>query len=93
MQGEYVFSVDQQSVVKQHNINTGIRVGEQVEVLAGLTAGQQVITKGFLNLKPDMKVSVVSQSVPEPKTPSAPAAVKTATPEMGEDKAHATPRQ
>lgn len=82
LHGDYVYSLDKDSQVKYQEIETGVRVGEQVEVLSGLIEGQQVITKGFLNLAADMKVTVIS--------PSAPSVTKPSSPENAEQKAHAT---
>lgn len=38
-------------------VRTGLRTGQEVEVLEGLAAGDTVITKGFLGLRPGQPVS------------------------------------
>jgi membrane fusion protein, multidrug efflux system len=58
--GEYVFAIDEQEKVKRIPIVGGLRIGEQLEVLNGLSEGQQVVTKGFLDLVDGKKVKVVS---------------------------------
>ena len=58
--GEYVFAIDEQGKVKRTPIVGGLRIGEQLEILKGLAEGQQVVTKGFLDLVDGKKVKVVS---------------------------------
>ena len=59
--GEYVFSIDEEQKVQRTKVLGGLRIGEQVEILDGLTEGQQVVTKGFLDLVPGKKVKIVSR--------------------------------
>ena len=61
-QGDYVFTVGKNLKVKHTTIVTGLRAGEAVEVLDGLKQGQQVVTKGFLDLADGKKVTVVDRS-------------------------------
>ncbi|WP_455365766.1 efflux RND transporter periplasmic adaptor subunit [Kaarinaea lacus] len=58
--GEYVFAIDADGKVQRAAVVGGLRIGEQVEILKGLTEGQQVVTKGFLDLSPGKKVKVVA---------------------------------
>ncbi|WP_455219484.1 efflux RND transporter periplasmic adaptor subunit, partial [Kaarinaea lacus] len=58
--GEYVFAIDEQGKVKRKPVVGGLRIGEQLEILKGLDEGQQVVTKGFLDLADGKKVKVVS---------------------------------
>jgi membrane fusion protein (multidrug efflux system) len=58
--GEYVFIIDAEGKAQRVTVVGGLRIGEQVEILKGLTPGQQVITKGFLDLSPGKQVKVVS---------------------------------
>ena len=46
--------------MKRTPIVGGLRIGEQLEILKGLAEGQQVVTKGFLDLVDGKKVKVVS---------------------------------
>lgn len=60
--GEYVFVIDEKNKVKRTEILSGLRIGEQVEVLDGLMQGQKVVVKGFLDLMDGKKVKIVSHS-------------------------------
>lgn len=65
--GEYVFAVNDEQKVKRVQVLAGLRIGEQVEVLDGLVEGQNVVTKGFLDLTPGKKVKIVSRDSKENK--------------------------
>lgn len=58
--GEYVYSVDADNNVQRTAVVGGLRIGEQVEILDGVSEGQKVVTKGFLDLTPGKKVKIVS---------------------------------
>ena len=62
--GEYVYSVDAENKVHRTTVVGGLRIDEQVEILDGISEGQNVVTKGFLDLTPGKKVKIVSR---EPK--------------------------
>lgn len=47
---EYVFLLDAEGKALRANVQSGLRLADQVEIVHGLEAGQQVITKGFLGL-------------------------------------------
>lgn len=59
-QGAYVFAFNKNKA-QRINITTGIQQNELIEVLDGLTDGQQIISKGFLGLKDNMQVKLISQ--------------------------------
>jgi len=61
-EGEFVFIIDESNKAKMVAVTSGVHIDEQVEILTGLEAGQQIITKGFLNLKSGKKVKSVSQN-------------------------------
>ncbi|MFW2438668.1 MAG: efflux RND transporter periplasmic adaptor subunit [Arenicellales bacterium] len=61
IEGEYVFRLDGKKVVR-NSILSGLRIGEQVEVLQGLEAGQRVVIKGFLDLIDNKPVKDISTS-------------------------------
>jgi len=65
--GEFVFTIDDDQKVQRTKVLAGLRIGEQVEILDGLAEGQQVVTKGFLDLAPGKKVKIVSQDIKETK--------------------------
>lgn len=58
-QGEYVYSVTDKMQARRNAVVSGIRVGEQVEILEGLQQDQLVVTKGFLDLSDGKKVTIV----------------------------------
>lgn len=48
-EGEYLF-LAHQGKARLVRIETGLRIGERVEVLRGLAAGERVVTRGFMGL-------------------------------------------
>jgi hypothetical protein len=46
------------------NVTSGLRLGEKVEIRQGLEDGQQVVTRGFLNLIPGKPVKRVERAIP-----------------------------
>lgn len=58
--GEYVFAIDDEGKAKRTPVVGGLRIAEQLEILKGLDEGQQVVTKGFLDLVDGKKVKIVS---------------------------------
>jgi len=59
-QGEYVFAINDASIAQQVPVVSGLRIGEQIEILQGLEDNSQVVTKGFLDFMPGKKVKVVT---------------------------------
>jgi membrane fusion protein (multidrug efflux system) len=59
-QGEFVYLVDAEQHVHRTPVRSGLRQGDRVEILEGLDAGEQVVTRGFLGLGENMKVRVVA---------------------------------
>lgn len=49
-EGEHVFVVDGERRAQRRAVETGLRIDQRVEVLAGLEAGERVVVKGFLGL-------------------------------------------
>ena len=60
--GSYVYIIDNEDTVRIRPLQTGLKAGEQIEVLAGLEPGDRVITRGFTNLKPGMQVTAVKRA-------------------------------
>lgn len=48
--GAFVWIVDAEDRAARRAVETGLRITDQVEILAGLEAGEEVITRGFLGL-------------------------------------------
>lgn len=61
-EGEFVFVVNEENKVKRVAVVSGLRIDEQIEIISGLSEGQQVITRGFLSLKEGKTVKTVNAS-------------------------------
>lgn len=62
-EGDYVFILDEsKSRVKKVFVVSGLYLDERVEILKGLKEGQQVVTKGFTNLRHNKKVILASKN-------------------------------
>lgn len=60
MQGEsFVFVVQQDATAEQRKIRKGERIGDEQVVLAGLKAGERVVTGGVIKVQPGIKVKPV----------------------------------
>jgi membrane fusion protein (multidrug efflux system) len=57
---EYVFVLDAESRAQRVDVESGLRLADNVEVRQGLQDGQQVVTRGFLGLTPGKAVKPVS---------------------------------
>ncbi len=58
---QYVFVVDAKNTVKQVEIQLGERVPGSVEVLSGLTAGDEIVIEGTQKLRTGVSISRVEQ--------------------------------
>jgi len=56
-QGEYVFVVTD-GKAELRRIHSGLRLEDKVEVLDGLSEGDKVVVRGFLDLRPGKRISV-----------------------------------
>jgi membrane fusion protein (multidrug efflux system) len=61
---EYVYIVDSEGRAQRVDVSSGLRLGEKVEIRQGLEDGQQVVTRGFLNLIPGKPVKRVERATP-----------------------------
>lgn len=59
-QSEYVFILDSESKAQRVNVKSGLRLAELIEITESLEEGQQVITKGFLDLTSGKAVKPVN---------------------------------
>jgi multidrug efflux pump subunit AcrA (membrane-fusion protein) len=83
--GTAALTVGSDSTVRRKTIKVGVREGNQVQILSGLTPGEEVVVVGGLGLDDKAKVKVVTTAVeeaadedednapPEPKANKAPA--------------------
>jgi len=86
--GTAVLTVGSDSTVRRKTVRVGVREGNQVQILSGVTPGEEVVVVGGLGLDDKAKVKVVTTAVeesadedednapPEPKADKAPAAQK-----------------
>ncbi|OOZ40955.1 hypothetical protein BOW53_05340 [Solemya pervernicosa gill symbiont] len=63
--GSFVYRVDGEGKARQVEVVTGIHLGNRIEILDGLGAGDQIITRGFLGLRPGKAVIEPGKSKPE----------------------------
>jgi membrane fusion protein (multidrug efflux system) len=64
-------NADNETIVARAPVRSGLRIGEQVEILQGLQENQKVVVRGFLGLSEGKPVKIVS---PQTQTDSTPAA-------------------
>lgn len=57
--GEYVMVYRNDGTVARRGVTSGLRLGDRVEIRAGLKAGERIVAKGFIGLKPGQKVKPV----------------------------------
>jgi multidrug efflux pump subunit AcrA (membrane-fusion protein) len=53
-EGEFVYTLDETRRAQRTPVKSGLRIADRVEILEGLVADEQVITKGFLHLEPGL---------------------------------------
>ncbi|MDH5648827.1 MAG: efflux RND transporter periplasmic adaptor subunit [Gammaproteobacteria bacterium] len=70
--GEFVFLYSDDGTIVRQSIKSGLRLADKVEILEGLTAGQRVVSKGFLGLSEGKKVRAVERRL-ESEQPQQPA--------------------
>ncbi|WP_409524072.1 efflux RND transporter periplasmic adaptor subunit [Nitrincola sp. MINF-07-Sa-05] len=59
-QVEYMYVVGEDASVVRKPVVTGLRIGDQVEVLQGVDPGDMIVTRGFLGLTEGRQVRVVT---------------------------------
>jgi len=59
--GEFAFRIDEHDRAQRQAVVSGIKLGDDIELLSGLEAGQRVVTKGFLGLMPGSAVRSVER--------------------------------
>lgn len=68
-QGEYVYRLTQDDMVESVRVQTGILMGNQMEILEGIKVGDRVVVKGFIGLRDGKKVvPVTARSAPDKST-------------------------
>lgn len=59
-EGEYVYTVDSNAKARRTRVTSGMSLGDRIEILDGLNEGDQVITRGFINLAAGKPVEIVT---------------------------------
>ena len=59
-QGEFVYRLTPDNTVKSVRVQTGILLGNQIEILEGLEVDERVVVKGFIGLRDNKKVVPVN---------------------------------
>lgn len=63
-QGEFVYRIDSEQKARRNAVRSGIHLDDTVEILDGLTEGDQVVSHGFLGLGDGMTVKATTTSLP-----------------------------
>ena len=58
----YVFIVDQDNRVQTRAVQTGLELDDQIEILDGLKSGEQLVVRGFTNLREHQQVTIVGSA-------------------------------
>lgn len=64
-QGEYVYIIGDDNRAEIRPVVSGLKIGEQIEILRGLEEGERIVTRGYTNLRNGTQVKVIaSNTVP-----------------------------
>ena len=71
--GEYVYRLDAENKVEKIHVQTGIQLGAEIEILAGLKEGDRVVSKGFIGLNAGRQVQIkpIKKPLQDTQTPPA----------------------
>jgi RND family efflux transporter MFP subunit len=59
--GEFVWVLTDAGTVARRAVGSGLQVADRIEILAGIDAGERVVTRGFLGLREGKTVKVVPE--------------------------------
>ncbi|UCE90388.1 MAG: efflux RND transporter periplasmic adaptor subunit [Pseudomonadota bacterium] len=60
MQGEYVFRIGTEGEARRVAVQTGLQFDDRIEIIEGLSIGDQIVIKGFLGLSDGKRVRAVN---------------------------------
>jgi len=63
--GTAVLTVSPDSIAHRHTVKLGVREGKQVQILSGVTPGEEVVVAGGLGVDDKAKVKIVTTAVEE----------------------------
>ena len=67
MTGTYVYRVDNETIARRVAVRTGLQLGNKIEILEGLQAGEQVVIRGLLKLRDGRAIRIVDSNESPPK--------------------------
>lgn len=59
-EGDFVYTVNEESFVERRRIETGKEVGQMTEIRSGLADGDRVVIRGLQSVRPETRVRVLS---------------------------------
>ncbi|WP_207162072.1 efflux RND transporter periplasmic adaptor subunit [Thiocapsa imhoffii] len=59
--GELVWVIEESGAVARRSVRSGLQMDDRIEILDGLTAGERIVTRGFLGLSEGKTVRVVPE--------------------------------
>ncbi|MDX1811176.1 MAG: efflux RND transporter periplasmic adaptor subunit [Gammaproteobacteria bacterium] len=64
-EGDFVYVVNEKNQVKRRPVKSGLRLGDNIQIVSGLRVKDKVVVRGFLGLKENKTVKIVSHSAPQ----------------------------
>ena len=64
-EGPFVYRIDSANTARRNPVRTGLQIGDRIEILAGLSEGDQIIVSGLIRISDGKKVRVVDEEVLE----------------------------
>ena len=59
--GSYTFVITGESKAKKTYVKKGLQFGHEIEIVEGLTAGENIVTRGFNSLRDGKTVNIVTK--------------------------------
>ena len=54
--GEFVYRIDEAGKAQLSRVRSGLRIADRIEILEGVVAGDRIVARGFLGLRPGAEV-------------------------------------
>ncbi|MFW1677729.1 efflux RND transporter periplasmic adaptor subunit [Pontibacter sp. JAM-7] len=59
-EGEFVYLVNADNSIETRPVRSGLRIGDSIEILSGLSTGEYVVIRGFTGLRNGLNVSLLN---------------------------------